>query len=290
MKEYAGIIIVIMATILFSCTERIEYLPLDSTNKRLVVYGEISTEPGIHYVQLTTTADYFSNEPLPAVSGASVYIYNDSDTVKLTENDSTRGLYQTFDGYRGIAGKTYTLNIDGVDINQDGHPEAYTASSYLPPVNPIDSITLEYSTNLIGSGWNVNVWAWDPAEVKNYYAFKVYRNGVILTDSLTDFIVQSDDLFNGSYTYGITAQYLSDDNAAEKVVAGDTVTFELDGITGDYYRFIQEALAETYGHNPIFSGPPANITGNISNGAIGFFTAYSVARASKIVPDYSSGN
>jgi hypothetical protein len=33
------------------------------------------------------------------------------------------------------------------------------------------------------------------------------------------------------------------------------------------------------GSNPLFSGPPANVKGNISNGAIGFFAAYTTSRS-----------
>ncbi|HYW95085.1 MAG TPA: DUF4249 domain-containing protein [Bacteroidales bacterium] len=290
MKRYTGIMMVAITLIFSSCTERIHDINLDSTFTHLVVYGEITTESKTQWVRLSTTANYFSNVALPVVSGAVIHVYDGTDSVKMVENDSIKGLYQTYSGYRGVPGKTYKLFINNVDVNNDGNRESYTAESFLPPENPVDSITLQYTSNLFGSGWNVNVWALDDADMKNYYAFKSYKNGVLLTDTLTEYIVQNDDLFNGSYTNGITAQYLSDSNGTEKAVPGDTITFELDGITAEYYRFIQEAQSESFGNNPIFSGPPANIVGNISNGALGFFTAYSISRASKVVPDYSSAN
>ncbi len=273
-----------------SCTERINNIQLDNTFKHLVVYGEITSETGIHWVRLSSTENYFYNKPSPPVTGAAVFISDGTDTTMLSENQEDKGLYQTYDGYRGIAGKTYTLYIDKVDINGDGKTEGYQASSFLPPVNPVDSITLTYTKNTFSSGWEIHVWAQDPGDQKNFYAFKAWKNGVLLTDTLTEYFVQNDELFNGNYTYGIEAQYLSDRNGTEKAVPGDTVTFELDGITEDYYNFIQDAKAESFGSNPLFSGPPANITGNISNNALGFFTAYSVAKASRIVPPYSSAN
>jgi hypothetical protein len=41
-----------------------------------------------------------------------------------------------------------------------------------------------------------------------------------------------------------------------------------------------------FGSNPLFSGPPANIKGNINNGGVGFFTAHSVTRSYAITPEF----
>ncbi|MGC9341509.1 MAG: DUF4249 family protein, partial [Bacteroidales bacterium] len=81
------------------------------------------------------------------------------------------------------------------------------------------------------------------------------------------------------------SQFLVDSKADEKLEPGDTVTFEANSITEEYYNFLVEAQSESFGQNPLFSGPPANISSNVSNGALGFFTAYSLTRSSRIVPD-----
>ena len=71
----------------------------------------------------------------------------------------------------------------------------------------------------------------------------------------------------------------------EVLITGDTVTVEMNSIGTDYANFIWEAQSEVKGSNPLFSGPPANVKGNIDNGATGFFAAYSVSRAYTIVTD-----
>ncbi len=43
----------------------------------------------------------------------------------------------------------------------------------------------------------------------------------------------------------------------------------------DFYNYIIALQTETHISVPLFSGPPANLPGNISNGALGFFRAYS---------------
>ncbi len=275
-------IIAILGVITSSCTERIE-VELDSTYTRLVVYGEITTEARAHQVRLSKSADYFSNQPAPPVENAVVRLNFDDQSLVLQENEP--GIYETPSDFFGIPGKTYSLVINSVDIDENGEDEEYTAESFLPAVGKLDSITLKYTENSFFSGWEVQVWAWDPADAKNFYAFKSIKNGVLQSDTLNEIIVQSDDFFDGNYTYGITSQFLDDAKENEKALPGDTITFQLDGITEDYYVFILEAQAEAFGSNPLFSGPPANVVSNISNGAIGYFTAYSLDRASKVVPE-----
>jgi predicted RNA-binding protein with TRAM domain len=191
------------------------------------------------------------------------------------------GMYYTSGDYHGVPGKTYTLTIRDLDIDGDGVMEEYSASSELNPVNPIDSITLRYFDAFGFTGYEVQIYAWDSPE-KDWYSFKVHKNGVLLTDTLTELIVQNDDFFNGNYTYGITSQFLSNDKEEEVVEVGDTITFEINGITEDYYNYVIEAQTEVFESSPLFSGPPANIRTNLNNDAIGFFSAYSVNYSSTI--------
>jgi hypothetical protein len=263
---------------LCQCTERIE-IEVDSSYTRLVVEGYISTDTLQHSVRLTTTSDYFYNQPAPDVTGAIVTISDGDSTTYLSESEDHPGLYLTHSGYYGIPGKTYTLTVSHVDVNKDGVYEEYTASSELRPINKVDSIQLEPLTGNYYNLFQILVFALDPP-VKDFYAFKVLKNRILLTDSLQELIVEDDIFFNGNYIYGAPSQFLDQTKKDEIIKPGDTVTFEINGITEEYYNFILEAQSEIFYQTPMFSGPPANISSNISNGAIGFFTAYSVDRCS----------
>jgi hypothetical protein len=280
------IIVVIMWSVIFhmACTERID-IELDSTYTRLVVYGEITSDTAVHTVQLSLSGDYYSNTQR-AVSNAIVSISDGTETIYLIENAGIKGLYETNEDFYGIPGKSYSLLIDNVDLFGDGNIQRYEALTTMPRINPMDSISLKYTNITFFSGWEVQVYAWDPAETKDYYAFKVYKNGILLTDTLTELLVQSDDLFNGNYTNGISSQFLRDTKPDERARPGDTVIFELNSITRDFYEFVIELQNEVFPSTPLFSGPRANIKSNISNGALGIFHAYSLDRKSVIVPDY----
>jgi hypothetical protein len=270
-------------TLLTACTEPID-IELDSSFSRLSVFGEISTDSTVHNIRLTRSADYFYNQPSVGVSDAIVKISDGENEIFLTENPLNPGNYQTPSGFFGIPGKTYVLVIENVDIDKDGVMESYSASSFLPFLASQDSIRIKYSKNSFYEGTEIMLYAQDPAESIDYYAFKIIKNGILQTDSLPEIIAQDDLFFNGKYTNGITVQFLDEAKEGEQVFPGDTITLEMLGITKEYYIFIIEAQTELFGSNPLFSGPPANISTNISNGALGFFGAVNINRSSVIAP------
>jgi hypothetical protein len=275
-------VLLAISSSLWQCTERIE-IELDSTFARLVVEGNVTSETKQHWVRLSETSDYFYNQVAPAVTGARVTIDDGFSVHQLEESGTLPGWYHTSPDYRGIPGRSYTLRIENVDIDKDGEKEEYSATSRMNPANPIDSIRIEWFDTFI-EGYQVRVWAWDSPE-PDWYAFKVRKNGVLLTDTLYEVIVQSDEFFNGNYTYGIPSQFLSADKPDEVVEVGDTITFELNGITEEYYNYVLEAQSQVLPQTPLFSGPPANIRTNLDNGAIGFFAAYSVRYSSTIATE-----
>lgn len=265
-----------------SCTERIN-IDLDETYTRLVVDGQITTDTTRHYIKLSKTMDYFANQEAEPVTGASVTINNYS----LEESDSVPGLYLTDPTAYGEIGKTYTLHIENVDIDKNGQQEVYTATSEIKTIAEGDSIDVVYrEISDDYQFWEIQLYAQDPPE-ENYYLFKVYINDTLVTDTIDEYTLQEDDLFNGNYVPGAFVQSLSNSKADERLEEGDVVTLEANGITEDYYKFVIELTRETGYSNPLFSGPPANVRTNIEggNGAVGYFKAYSISRLSKTIKE-----
>lgn len=280
------ILVIIIFIGFSSCSEKVE-IELDSSATRLVVYGEITTDTCAQLISLKKSADYYLNEPAEGISGARVEVSFQDSSLVFQEKPVGSGDYYSPDNFYGIPGNIYALLITNVDIDLDGENEQYTASSFLPAVNRIDSIDLKHTAIHFFSGWEIMIYTWDPAGVKNFYSFKTWLNNKLQTDTLSEYTVQNDDFFDGNFTNGVTAQFLDDNKANEKAMPGDTVVFEINGITEEFYNFINQARTETFMRAPLFSGPPANIMTNISDGALGFFTAYSINRAVKIVPEFS---
>jgi hypothetical protein len=272
--------ILILLIAVTACTEPFD-TELDSGYTRLVVQGSISNELKAHQVILTKSADYFSNTPAPKVTGAIVSISDGENIYDLTEISD--GLYET-NPITGVPGKTYTLSI-----NTEG--DDYEASCYLNFCPPIDSIHFGYydlsDYDIIDSSASVLLNAQEPETPDNYYMWNVYRNGVLETDTLNDYIFADDEFINGNYMVDIEVGWM------RKAEVGDTIDLEMLSITEEYYNYLYQVLSVTDWDMGPFGGPPANPTGNIkeliddgnkNNDPLGFFLAYSNFLITDTVP------
>ncbi len=262
-----------------ACTERIE-IETDEEYIRLVVDGAFTTEKMSHIVRLTTTADYFSGKPAPVVTGATVTITDGSVTHHLRE--SSPGMYRTLPEVSAIPGHRYTLHIM-LDSPVGGHSEYTAVSAVLPPV-PFDSIQIRFHPAYSEAGmWEARGFFRDPPGY-DFFRFMAFRNGILVTDTLSEWYITDDFLFGGNYVNGWTVAFLQQHKQDEAFAPGDTFSVRMDRISRAYAGFIQGVQSELRGSFPLFTGPPANVKGNISNGALGFFEAYSHSSAFAIIP------
>ncbi len=266
--------------LLSSCTERID-IKLDSTYTQLAVEGYITPDTTKQYIRLTETAEYFSDTSATSVTGATVIVNNGVDDVIFSESPTKPGYYMPSDGFIADPGSTYTTTIDlEKPINGDSH---FTANETMPAqLGGVDSISVEWRSSW--EIWTIKFYAQEPPE-RNFYMFNVMVNGVMLTDSVQRNQISDDRLYNGSYTYGVMVQTLGADEAAP----GDTVTLVMSNITKDYYNYMIELQDELWGSDPIFSGPPANVSTNINNNAVGYIASFTNTYVSGIVKSKEYG-
>jgi hypothetical protein len=270
------ILIPILLWISAGCREKIE-LTLDSTFTRLVVEGSITDETKAHRIVLTYSSDYFFSETPPPATGAVVEISDGSQVFLLTE--VAPGIYETEPTVKGIHGREYTLTIRGLDVNGNGNPETYTAKDLLKPVMILDSIVVEKQLPLTNPPlFKVRGWGQEPASPDDCYQWRYSLNGTLQTDTLDKTIFVDDTFVNGSYLPGLT-MFMD-----IKAVTGDTVRVETISLSRPYYDFLVTLMLETSWNQGGGAGPPANVKGNMSNGALGYFNASAVSVSTAIVP------
>lgn len=248
---------------LTACTEKID-LQLDTSYTRLVVEGYVSNLPGEQRVLLTTTSSYQSNEPPPRVTDADVTIAS-SDTIwQLEETES--GVYRYLGEEVGVVGETYDLQIT---LQEPIIEETtFMASTTMQNVGVIDSVKVVYENQFGREYLSLIGWAQNPPG-PDYYIFKKYLNGVCMDSLLSDWFIIDDRFSAGSYLAEMPIGYIDlEENAVE---IGDTIMVEAVSISEDYYRFLIEANNESGMIMPGFSGPPANVVGNISGDVWGYF-------------------
>lgn len=263
------------------CSEKID-MKLDDSHIQLSVEGTITTDSLQQAVKLTRSAGYFSNQPAPAVSRAIVTLSDGTATDTLREDLPARpGTYALPQYFRGMIGKTYSMEIKLAEPIGD-HTE-YSASCRIMQSVTLDSISAIFDPSLGKEGyWQIRIFAQDPGDETNYYLFRYSRNGVLVSDSIEKWSITDDRFFNGSYIDGLTAFYLNYSHSSETLHPGDTILVQMSAITREYYNFILQ-VQQAGIQIPFFSGPPANVEGNISNGGIGFLSAYSSSRAAHVV-------
>lgn len=278
-KNYLYPVLLLFAAV--ACTERID-VKLDETYTRLVVDGSITTDSSHSTVTLTKSSDYFYNKPSPKVTGATVTIFDGTTSYPLSETvPGQSGIYSSQDPLPGKTGKEYTLHV-ALPAAISGY-SSFDASSMLYPVVHIDSVTTTFHADWGKEGiWTINLYAQEPGNEVNYYMFNWFRNGVPMADSIHKKFVTDDQLINGKYLTGIGIFFIDSRYKWETLKPGDTVTLQVSGITKSYLNFISQV--QQAGFNlPFFTGPPANVQGNIGNGGSGYFTAYSNSYATTIV-------
>ncbi|RCW32696.1 DUF4249 domain-containing protein [Marinilabilia salmonicolor] len=281
MKQLVFIINIVMAVFLsWGCAEYID-LDLETSDQKLVVDGMITSERHIQYVRLSRSVAFMDDTVSPPVSGARVLLSDGYNVETLREANEMAGFYVAKNGFAATPGNSYELTVSEVDIDGDGVEESYQAISYMPHVNKPDSIDLLFDASW--EMWKVLLWFNDPPDSEDYYLFRVLLNGTLISERISEFTVVSDRFFENGRADGVWVQSINANEEAEPLQEGDVVTLQMCGITEEYFDFVKSVQRESRGQYPLFSGPPANVPGNISNGALGFFTAFSVSYANLVV-------
>jgi hypothetical protein len=251
--------------IFFSCEEVIE-LDLNEASPRLVVEGWIHNQPGPYKIRLSLTTSYFDTAAPPAVENAMVII-SENDSFTDTLNHQAKGIYVTRKILQGKAGATYRLII----MYQG---KIYEAISTMKPVAAIDTLTYRYkeSTLLNEAGYFVSIYFQEPPTQGDYYRWIFYRNNKVYRQH--DEMYARDEFVNGNYIIFEFNRHI--------VQQGDTVRVEMWSVDKAAYDFFR-ALDEVDNSGDLFDTPPGNAKGNISQGAIGYFGASSIASKEIII-------
>ncbi len=256
---------------LSACTERID-IELEEGYIKLAVEGYLTPDDSLCYVRLTETGNYFSNEPVSVVSNAVIKVDDGTDTVLLHEDFDKAGMYLFPEGFNGRPEQNYTLDVQLPEAI-GGYTE-YRANAYMPAMTfHIDSIALELNTSF--DFWMLTLYAPNPPG-RNFYMLQQLTNDSLVTAKISEVNVFDDEYLNDEYFYGLAVMGID----KEDIQPGDKVTLVVSLISEDYYNFILEAQTEMQPHDPMFSGPPANVRSNVDNGAVGYFAAFASTSAS----------
>lgn len=248
MKKY----IFFLCTILFftSCEDVID-VPLDNATPKLVIDANILWQKGTigneQKIKLTTTSDFYSNTA-PTVSGAVVFITNNSSNTIFTFSEivANSGEY-ICTNFLPIINESYTLTI-----NYNG--ETYTATEKLLATPTINSIQQTLENGFGEEEIQVKFFYQDNGSEDNFYLIGAKNPNL----SVLEFGVIEDKFFQGNEMFGL---YRSPDLKKD-----DVLKLSLQSISQRYYNYMNKLLniAGSSNGSP-FATPPATLRGNIVN-------------------------
>lgn len=258
--------LLILTFLVYGC-EKVIDVDLNEAGPQIVIEGNLAYNPYSAVVKISMTSSYFDTLPSAKVSGAVVTVSTNFGD-KYIFNETGNGVYSS-KHIRFKIGETYRLSVGA-------NGEKYEASSKLnPPVN-IDSVKFyfEDSYSFFDAGYYVNIYLFDPPGIKNYYRVKVSKNGV-LQNTTDDLFV-----FDDRYVDGNNVEINLFNNPFK---LNDTVTVQLISLDEGAYGYFK-TFREVVNNNP-GSAAPANPNSNLSNGALGYFSAWSSDTKSFIIKE-----
>jgi Domain of unknown function (DUF4249) len=252
--------------LLSSCTKVIE-VNLNNAEKKYVIEGVITNQPGYCQISITQTVNFDEANNFPGISGAIVTIQDDNNLpVTLTETNA--GLYNT-NALNGNVGHTYTLSV-----NIGG--KAFIAVSKMPVQVNFDSLCITTSGLFGNSTKYADVIFNDPPGKGNYYHFIQYKNG----KQNKSVIVNNDDFTDGRLNN--TFLMVQNDDSDDDIETGDIVKVEMQCIDASVYKYWYSLNAGSTGSSQ--TATPSNPVSNISGGVLGYFNAHTVQSKTVISP------
>ena len=252
--------------VFFSSCEEIINPDLKTVAPVVVIDAWLTNLEGGSYVTLTKSVSYGEIGEVPKISNASVKVVEVGGRSIFFE-EKEAGYYAPIDtSFKGEINKTYVLEVQVEDIK-------YEATAKVLGFEPIDSITfiLKESVPFFDDGYYSILHYQEQKNIDNFYYYNIWANKQLLNkDKISIF---DDNVFSGQYLDLILVHTLNQN---------DTVKVELFNLEENAYRYYAalKLLAEL--GSPSQTNPENPIS-NISNGALGFFTAAAVSTQTEIV-------
>lgn len=255
---------------LISCEKQVNWQSEGSADVKLVVEGILTNEFKTQQIKLSLTRAQFEDS-IPKVAGAQIWVYNGQDSVTFVQHDSIPGLYLSAVPFAATIDKTYHLLI----IYQQ---KQYTATTQMVPLLRFNRLSVELADTNGHFRISQIASAYQPDEQAMYEI-------EICSDSIFTSVDTSQKALLHYYTFNTIdiGQVFAPNKDKLTFTEPFTIVERKYSLTPDYADFIRGIASETQWQGGVFSEFPANLPSNINGGALGYFTACTIAKDSVIV-------
>lgn len=251
----------VIAVTIYSCEKEVD-INLNDVSPAIVIEGIITDQPGPYSVAISKTVNFSASNIFPPVTGATVQITDVTSSLTETLTETSPGVYTT-NILQGISGHTYQLYVSA-------EGEIYTASSTMPAKVPLDSITFERNIFFGETDINATVHFQDPPGIVNNYNFMEWAHG-----KKSDWVHPFEDRISDG-------RYVSVQLWEDSIEVGDVVTVEMYCVDRPVFNYFN-TLTPATGGDDFNDVTPSNPVSNISNNALGYFSAHTIQSATRKV-------
>ena len=270
----------VLFIVLFSSCQDVIELDLPDSEPLVVINGRITDLDSVG-ITLTSTAPYFSQVATPRISGATIVLYENNDSVTTLVEDSA-GFYSA--PYKGIVGKFYHVRV----VVPDGNPNLEggiweSIPEEMKRVPEIDSIFSRFVVDDVfqKDGWYPFFSFSDLPGLGDTYRLRVWLNDTAF-DQADQITTYTDEFWDGrSFN---DADLPSIQFTRSNRVRGTKCIIEQGSITLRHLNFLELLVTQTSRVGSTFDPPPAPLLGNIrcisnpNRTSLGYFNTTAVRR------------
>ena len=255
------ILVLILLASMASCRKEID-LKLKDTEPQFVIEGVVTAGDSLHYILITKTVSFSAENVFPGVSGALVKV-SDGNGKVFSFSEVSPGRYENY-SKEFVEGQTYTLTVEA-------EGQTFQAKSKIPKIVPLMG-AVYLPNQFFGNEGLILIPVYkDEVGTPNFYTFR-YKD-VNDADKDSGLNIRDDEFSDGQFNQQPIFGY--------SLEVGDTVMLEMTGIDDLLYKYYFSKIQNTDPN----SGAPANPVSNISNNALGYFSARNVQRIVTVVKE-----
>ncbi len=266
-----NIFLTLISLFLFvSCEKEID-LDLDDQSGNIVIEGNITDQPGSYYVKITKSVAFTENNSYPTVSDAVVLLSDNTGQTEILKYVG-EGYYETT-AFTTAPGRTYILKVSA-------EGKEYTAESTMP--QPVVLEDLQQDSFMVAGELSYTLLPifTDPVSLGNRYLFTYTLNN----NPNKMFEAFSDNVNNGMANQRpLLLPNDDEDGESEKTKVGDTIHVEMQCIDTNVFTYFTSLIQIIDGGGPGGGITPSNPPSNISNGALGYFSAHTISKKSYVI-------
>ena len=239
----------------------------------LVVDGMITNEFKIQQIQLSRPVMEMNELPEP-FTGATVYVSWGLQTIYFSESETEPGVYYSNQPFAAAVDTDYILHIQKDDL-------VFDAQTHMVPVSPFNTPAFQFHASLNKYSINWNNSQYSPFEQAMYEAIIDWSHlpGYEHPDSLN----KARMLYYTLNTIDVSFLIFPQDMEEVHFPAGSNVIFSKYSLNDHFGAYLRALLSETQWQGSFFETARANLSGNISNGGLGYFSACAVIRINLVV-------